>query len=154
VSGGLTSASESTFSAAVYVGGVCGIHLPSCVNAGAGTQRNHGVVSPGKWNSYGAVGGALGYAYPSPYSPRVVTALAELGWLVATPLTYTGSPEELDAELRKHLPSYIEVHQQTGSTLAEAKATWRLLLKQLRRKQSGKPRYIREGCRFSMSNHH
>jgi hypothetical protein len=73
---------------------------------------------------------------------------------VATPLTYTGSPEELDAELRKYLPSYIEVHQQTGSTLAEAEATWRLLLKQLRRKQSGKPRYIREGRRFSMSNHH
>ena len=41
---------------------------------------------------------------------------------LTTPLTYTGSPEELDAELGKHLARYVEVHQQTGSTLAEAKA--------------------------------
>ena len=42
---------------------------------------------------------------------------------LTTPLTYTGSPEELDAELGKHLASYIRVHQQTASSLAEAKAT-------------------------------
>jgi PRTRC genetic system protein E len=42
---------------------------------------------------------------------------------LSTPLTYTGSPEELDAELGKHLADYAQVHQQTGSTLAEAKAT-------------------------------
>jgi PRTRC genetic system protein E len=42
---------------------------------------------------------------------------------LSTPLTYTGSPEELDAELGKHLAGYVHVHQQTGSTLAEAKAT-------------------------------
>ena len=42
---------------------------------------------------------------------------------LATPLTYTGSPEELDAELGKHLASYVQVHQQAASTLAEAKAT-------------------------------
>ena len=42
---------------------------------------------------------------------------------LTTPLTYTGSPEELDAELGKHLAGYVQVHQQTGSTLAEAKAT-------------------------------
>jgi PRTRC genetic system protein E len=42
---------------------------------------------------------------------------------LSTPLTYTGSPEELDAELGKHLAGYVEVHQQTGSSLAEAKAT-------------------------------
>ena len=41
---------------------------------------------------------------------------------LTTPLTYTGSPEELDAELGKHLASYVEIHQKTGSTLAEAKA--------------------------------
>ena len=40
-----------------------------------------------------------------------------------TPLTYTGAPEELDAELGKHLPAYVQTHQQTASTLAEAKAT-------------------------------
>jgi PRTRC genetic system protein E len=42
---------------------------------------------------------------------------------LTTPLTYTGSPEELDAELGKHLADYVQVHQRTGSTLAEAKAT-------------------------------
>jgi len=40
-----------------------------------------------------------------------------------TPLTYTGPPEELDAELGKHLAGYVQTHQQTASTLAEAKAT-------------------------------
>ena len=42
---------------------------------------------------------------------------------LSTPLTYTGSPEELDAELGKHLAGYVQTHQQTVSTLAEAKAT-------------------------------
>ena len=42
---------------------------------------------------------------------------------LATPLTYTGPPEELDAELGKHLADYVLTHQQTASTLAEAKAT-------------------------------
>ena len=42
---------------------------------------------------------------------------------LTTPLTYTGSPEELDAELGKHLASYVQVHQQTASSLAEAKAS-------------------------------
>jgi PRTRC genetic system protein E len=42
---------------------------------------------------------------------------------LSTPLTYTGSPEELDAELGKHLAGYVHTHQQTASTLAEAKAT-------------------------------
>jgi len=40
-----------------------------------------------------------------------------------TPLTFTGSPEELDAELGKHLAGYVQTHRQTASTLAEAKAT-------------------------------
>jgi PRTRC genetic system protein E len=42
---------------------------------------------------------------------------------LSTPLTYTGSPEELDAELGKQLAGYVQTHQQTASTLAEAKAT-------------------------------
>jgi len=42
---------------------------------------------------------------------------------LTTPLSYTGPPEELDAELGKHLAGYAQIHQQTGSTLAEAKAT-------------------------------
>src|ERR1017187_1739035 len=42
---------------------------------------------------------------------------------LSTPLTFTGSPEELDAELGKHLAGYGKIHEQTASTLAEAKAT-------------------------------
>ena len=42
---------------------------------------------------------------------------------LSTPLTFTGPPEELDAELAKHLAGYVQTHQQTASTLAEAKAT-------------------------------
>ena len=42
---------------------------------------------------------------------------------LTTPLTYSGSPKELDAELGKHLAGYVQIHQQTASTLAEAKAT-------------------------------
>jgi PRTRC genetic system protein E len=41
---------------------------------------------------------------------------------LSTPLGYTGTPEELDAELGKHLASYVECHTQLGSTLAQAKA--------------------------------
>jgi PRTRC genetic system protein E len=41
---------------------------------------------------------------------------------LSTPLSYTGTPEELDAELGKHLASYVECHAQLGSTLAQAKA--------------------------------
>ncbi len=50
-------------------------------------------------------------------------AKAEENAALSTPLTYTGSPEELDAELGKHLAGYVQTHQQTASTLAEAKAT-------------------------------
>jgi PRTRC genetic system protein E len=37
------------------------------------------------------------------------------------PLSYTGTPEELDAELGKHLAGYVECHIQLGSTLAQVK---------------------------------
>ena len=52
-----------------------------------------------------------------------IQAKADENPALPTPLTYTGSPEELDAELGKHLASYVQTHQQTASTLAEAKAT-------------------------------
>jgi len=42
---------------------------------------------------------------------------------LSTPLTFTGSPEELDAELGKHLAGYVQIQQRTANTLAEAKAT-------------------------------
>ena len=56
---------------------------------------------------------------------NVIPALAKAddNPALSTPLTYTGSPEELDAELGKHLAGYVQTHQQTASTLAEAKAT-------------------------------
>src|SRR5271167_4034159 len=41
---------------------------------------------------------------------------------LTTPLSYTGTPEELDAELGKQLTSYVECHRALGSTLAAAKA--------------------------------
>jgi len=41
---------------------------------------------------------------------------------LTTPLSYTGTPEELDAELGKHLANYVECHTHLGSTLAQAKA--------------------------------
>jgi PRTRC genetic system protein E len=50
-------------------------------------------------------------------------AKADENTALCTPLTYTGPPEELDAELGKHLAGYVQTHQQTASTLAEAKAT-------------------------------
>ena len=33
---------------------------------------------------------------------------------LSTPLTYTGPPEELDAELGKHLAGYVQTHQHPG----------------------------------------
>ena len=41
---------------------------------------------------------------------------------LSTPLSYIGTPEELDVELGKHLAAYVDCHQQLGSTLAQAKA--------------------------------
>jgi len=56
---------------------------------------------------------------------NVIPALAKAddNPALTTPLTYTGPPEELDAELGKHLAGYVQTHQQTASTLAEARAT-------------------------------
>ena len=63
---------------------------------------------------------------------------------LTTPLTYTGPPEELDAELGKHLAGYVQIHQQTASTLAEAKAAMEAAAKAAqeeakRRKASPRP---------------
>jgi PRTRC genetic system protein E len=33
---------------------------------------------------------------------------------LTTPLTYTGPPEELDAELGKHLAGYVQTHRQSS----------------------------------------
>jgi len=41
---------------------------------------------------------------------------------LTTPLSYTGTPEELDRELGKQVAGYAETQQQLGSTLAQVKA--------------------------------
>ena len=55
---------------------------------------------------------------------NVIPAKAKEGeeHALTTPLSYTASPEELDAEFGKHLASYVESYLALGSTLAEAKA--------------------------------
>jgi PRTRC genetic system protein E len=63
---------------------------------------------------------------------------------LTTPLSYTGSAEELDAELGKHLARYVDSHVQLGSTLAEAKAEMDAAAKAARQKvkstqQTSKP---------------
>ena len=40
---------------------------------------------------------------------------------LTTPLSYTGAPEDLDGELGKQVASYVEAHQQLGSTLVQVK---------------------------------
>jgi PRTRC genetic system protein E len=60
------------------------------------------------------------------------------------PLTFTGSAEELDAELGRHLASYVGSHLALGSTLAEAKAEMDAAAKAARQKlkttqQASKP---------------
>ena len=53
---------------------------------------------------------------------------------LTTPLSYTASPEELDAELGKHLASYVDAHLALGSNLAEAKAEMDAAAKAARQK--------------------
>jgi PRTRC genetic system protein E len=53
---------------------------------------------------------------------------------LTTPLSYTGSAEELDSELGKHLASYVDAHLSLGSTLAEAKAEMDAAAKAARQK--------------------
>jgi PRTRC genetic system protein E len=42
---------------------------------------------------------------------------------LSTPLSFVGTPEELDRDVAKELAAYVDVHRQLGSTLAQAKAT-------------------------------
>src|ERR1700676_1990776 len=63
---------------------------------------------------------------------------------MTTPMSYTGSTEELDAELEKHLASYVDSLVQLGSTLAESKAEMDAAAKAARQKvkstqQTSKP---------------
>src|SRR5438876_6219078 len=42
---------------------------------------------------------------------------------LSTPLSFVGTPEELDQGFAKELAAYVDTHRQLGSTLAQAKAT-------------------------------
>jgi PRTRC genetic system protein E len=42
---------------------------------------------------------------------------------LSTPLSFVGTPEELDRDFAKELGAYVDAHRQLGSTLAQAKAT-------------------------------
>jgi len=42
---------------------------------------------------------------------------------LSTPLSFVGTPEELDRNFAKELAAYVDAHGQLGSTLAQAKAT-------------------------------
>lgn len=53
---------------------------------------------------------------------------------LTTPLSLTGSAEELDSELGRHLASYVDSHLALGSTLAEAKAEMEAAAKVARQK--------------------
>ena len=53
---------------------------------------------------------------------------------LTSPLSVTGSAEELDSELGRHLASYVDSHLALGSTLAEAKAEMDAAAKAARQK--------------------
>jgi PRTRC genetic system protein E len=53
---------------------------------------------------------------------RATIVLSENAAL-STPLSFVGTPEELDCDLAKELAAYVDTHRQLGSTLAQAKAT-------------------------------
>ena len=42
---------------------------------------------------------------------------------LSTPLSFIGTPEELDRDFGRALAEYVDAHQSLGSTLAQAKAT-------------------------------
>jgi len=63
---------------------------------------------------------------------------------LTTPLSLTGSAEELDSELGRHLASYVDSHLALGNTLAEARAEMDAAAKAARQKvkttqQTSKP---------------
>jgi PRTRC genetic system protein E len=72
---------------------------------------------------------------------NVIPAKAKEGedQALTTPLSYTASPEELDAEFGKHLASYVDTHLALGSTLAEAKAEMDAAAKAARQKAKATP---------------
>lgn len=77
---------------------------------------------------------------------NVIPAKAKEGedQALTTPLSSTGSAEELDAELGRHLASYVHTHLELRNTLAEAKAEMEAAAKAARQKvktthQASKP---------------
>jgi PRTRC genetic system protein E len=58
---------------------------------------------------------------------------------LTTPLSFTGSAEELDAELGSHLASYVHSHLELRNTLAEVKAEMDAAAKAARQKAKATP---------------
>ena len=58
---------------------------------------------------------------------------------LTTPLSFTGSAEELDAELGSHLASYVHSHVELRNTLAEVKAEMDAAAKAARQKVKTQP---------------
>jgi PRTRC genetic system protein E len=56
---------------------------------------------------------------------------------LTTPLSYAGSPEELDRELGQNLASYVDSHLALGSSLAEVRAEMDEAAKAVRQKAKG-----------------
>ena len=67
---------------------------------------------------------------------NVIPAKAKEGeeQALTTPLSFTGSAEELDAELGGHLASYVHSHVELRNTLAEVKAEMDAAAKAARQK--------------------
>ena len=58
---------------------------------------------------------------------------------LTTPLSFTGSAQELDSELGGHLASYVDSYLALGNTLAEAKAEMDAAAKAARQKVKTTP---------------
>ena len=67
---------------------------------------------------------------------NVIPARAKEGeeQALTTPLSFTGSAAELDAELASHLTNYVHSHMELRNTLAEAKAEMDAAAKAARQK--------------------
>lgn len=57
---------------------------------------------------------------------------------LATPLSFVGTPAELDQNLGPTLAEYVETHQRVGSTLAQAKAEMEGRRRRLKRRRSAR----------------
>ncbi len=57
---------------------------------------------------------------------------------LSTPLSFVASAEELDRDVSRELASYLDTHRQLGSTLAPAKATRSVTLRNVWARTTGR----------------